>query len=230
MKFPAFLIAGLMALASQPIWAQTETGSGEKRTEDGFETLFDGSSMDSFRGYHQEKIGKGWTIDDGVLYFDGSGGGDIVTKEEFQNFELRFDWKIAEGANSGVMYRVTLGDNAPYFSGPEYQLLDDGHDANPMTSSAALYAMYAPEGKKLKPVGSWNSAKIVLAGDRVEHWLNGKKVVEAEFGSDDWYEKLDASKFKTWSKFGVATKGRLAFQDHGGKVWFRNIRIKTLDK
>ncbi len=198
-----------------------------------FETIFDGTSMESFRGYHNEKIGKGWKIDNGNLMFDGSGGGDIITKKQYDNFELRFDWKVSEGANSGIMYRVSTGDNAPYFSGPEYQILDDakhGDGKNPATSAGSLYALYAPENKSLKPVGQWNTGRIILDGNQIQHWLNGNKVVQAEFKSDDWNKKVKNSKFSKWTKFGKNTTGHICFQDHGDKVWFRNIKIRTIKK
>ncbi len=197
------------------------------------EVLFDGSSLDNFRGYAAEDIGSGWSIADGALMFDGNGGGqDIMTKKKYENFELSFDWKVVEGANSGVMYRVTTGDSAPYLSGPEYQILDDAHHQdgkNASTSAASLYGLYAPEKKLLKPVGSWNSAKIVVQGDRVEHWLNETKVVSAEFGSSDWNQRVADSKFKDWKKFAASPSGHICFQDHGDKVWFRDIKIRLLD-
>ena len=211
---------------------QTEQPVAQDPAASEFTVLFDGTSLEHFRGYHQEAIGKGWKIDEGTLMFDGTGGGDIITKESYENFELHFDWKVTEGANSGVMYRVTLGDNAPYFSGPEYQILDDAKHAdgrNELTSAGSLYAMYKPTNKKLNPVGSWNSAKIVIVGNKIEHWLNGQMVVTTEVGSDDWNKMKEASKFKTWEKFGAASKGHICFQDHGNKVWFRNIKIKSLD-
>ena len=193
--------------------------------------LFDGSSLDHFRGYKDQEIGKGWKIVDETLSFDGSGGGDIMTKEKFSDFELSFQWKVTEGANSGVMYRVTTGDGAPYFSGPEYQILDDSKHRdgkNELTSAASLYGLYKAEGKSLKPVGDWNQAKIVHQGNRIEHWINGKKVVDAVIGSDDWNERRNNSKFKTWKKFGASQTGHICFQDHGDQVWFKDIKIKKL--
>jgi hypothetical protein len=195
--------------------------------------LFDGSNLDAWRGYAQEPIGQGWKIAEGSLYFDGSGGGDIVTRAEFSDFELTFEWKVAPGSNSGVMYRVGLGDKAPYFTGPEYQILDDDRHAdgkNPLTSAASLYALYAPIDKQLQPVGEWNAAKIVARGDRIEHWLNGKKVVEADLASDEWADLVSASKFKAWPKFGTRPSGHIAFQDHGNPVWYRDIRIVDLSE
>ena len=196
--------------------------------------LFDGKSLDQFRGYHQEEIGAGWKVEDGTVHFDGTkGSGDIVTKQEFENFVLEFEWKVSEGGNSGVMYRVSLGDNAPYFSGPEYQVLDDSKHRdgkNPSTSAGALYALYVPENKKLNAVGQWNTSKIVLKGNKVEHWLNGSKVVDAEIASEDWKAKVESSKFKTWEKFGKNKKGHLCFQDHGDKVWYRSIKVEVLSE
>ncbi len=193
--------------------------------------LFDGKSLDKWRGYKKEKIGKGWKVADGVLMFDGSGGGDIVTKDEFENFELTLQWKVSPGANSGIMYRVTMGDGAPYLSGPEYQILDDAKHRdgkNAKTSAAALYGLYSADNKKLAEVGKWNTAKIVHVGNKVEHWLNGVKVVSAEIGSEDWKKRVANSKFRNWKKFGASKKGRIALQDHGDKIWFRDIKIKKL--
>ncbi len=207
---------------------------GQNSADDNVEVLFDGTNLEHWRGYKSEEVGAGWKIVDGNLMFDGeSGGGDIVTKKEYANFELMFDWKVTEGANSGVMYRVSMGDGAPYFSGPEYQVLDDDvhrDGQNPKTSAAALYGLYVAEGKELNAVGEWNEAKIVLNGNRVEHWLNGTKVVDAELQSDDWNERVGNSKFKSWEKFGKNQSGHIAFQDHGDQVWFRNIRVRNLDE
>lgn len=189
-------------------------------------------SLNDFRGYKSKEIGPGWSMKDGILHFDGNKCGDLVTKQEFGDFILEFDWKISEAGNSGVMYRVSLGDKQPYKSGPEYQVLDDDkHKDGKLEShrAGALYALYVPNNKTLKPVGEWNSSKIVLKGNSVQHWLNGKMVVEAEIGSTDWNEKVNASKFKTWEKFGKNSKGHLCFQDHGDPVWYRNITIKSLD-
>ena len=196
--------------------------------------LFDGQSLDQFRGYRKEEIGVGWKVSAGALHFDGTkGSGDIITKQEFENFVLKFQWKISEGGNSGVMYRVSLGDKKPYLTGPEYQVLDDTKhkDGNsPSTSSGALYALYVPQNKTLNPVGQWNTSKIILSGNKVEHWLNGAKVVDAEIGSADWNEKVEASKFKTWEKFGKNKKGHICFQDHGDKVWYRSITVDVLNE
>lgn len=201
------------------------------QADDGFEKLFDGKTTEGWRGYFKEEIGKGWKVVDGALMFDGSGGGDIATKKEYGNFILKFEWKVEEGSNSGLMYRVSLGDQAPYFSGPEYQVLDDDKHAdgkNPLTSAGSLYGLYSPEGKELAKVGEWNTGKIVLDGPKVEHWVNGKKVVSADLSSEEWSKKVAGSKFAKWKKFGKNSSGHIVLQDHGDKVWFRNIEIKVL--
>jgi hypothetical protein len=193
--------------------------------------LFDGTSLEHWRGYKDEKIGAGWTIDEGTLKFSGKDGGDIITKQEFANFELTFEWKVEKGSNSGVMYRVSLGDAAPYLSGPEYQILDDDNHAdgkNPATSAGSIYAMYAPENKKLMKVGEWNTSKIVLDGRLLQHWLNGVKVAETEINGADWKERYNKSKFKDWEKFGANASGHICLQDHGDVVWYRNIQVKKL--
>lgn len=193
--------------------------------------LFDGTNLDHWRGYHQEATGEGWKVEDGILKFDGSGGGDIITKEKFGNFVFTFEWAVTEGANSGIMYKVGLGDNAPYLTGPEYQILDDanhGDGKSSLTSAAALYGLYSRGDTKTKPVGEWNTGKIIIHGNKVQHWLNGELAVEAEIGSDEWNEKVGASKFKDWKKFGVNAAGHLCLQDHGDEVWFRNLKVTPL--
>ena len=227
-----FQLVFVVALSPQIGWAQ-ETKRQDSDAEKSGDTvsLLDGDSLKQFQGYKNKKIGAGWKCEKGVLIFDGSGGGDIVTKESFDNFELTFDWKVTKGANSGVMYRVSMGDGAAYFSGPEFQILDDANHndgRNEKTSAGSLYALYKPADKQLKPVGQWNTAKIVLDGNHLEHWLNGKKVVDVEIESDDWNQKVAASKFSKWEKFGKNKTGRICFQDHGNEVAFRNIKVTRL--
>ncbi|MFM8706029.1 MAG: DUF1080 domain-containing protein [Planctomycetia bacterium] len=199
--------------------------------ESGWVNLFDGKTLAGWKSYSGKPIGTQWVVEDGALHLTGAGGGDIVTDKEFRNFELQFQWKVAPGSNSGVMYRVQPGDKAPYLSGPEYQVLDDAKHrdgANPKTSAAALYALIAGTDKELKPVGEWNTGKIVLRGNHLEHWLNGRKVVETDLGTDAWKSMLAESKFKDWKQFGAAPQGMICLQDHGDKVWFRDLKIREL--
>ena len=195
----AVLVLSLFIAA--PVIAQDKPINSSQSKNPNTDVLFDGTSLEQFRGYKNDDIGKGWKIVDGTLMFDGkSGGGDIMTKKQYDNFELTFEWKVAEGANSGVTYRVSTGDPAPYFSGPEYQILDDAKHRdgkNEKTSAAALYGLYKANGKSLKKVGEWNSAKIVLDGNKLEHWVNGKKVVSTELGSDDWNQRVEKERMRT---------------------------------
>ena len=201
-----------------------------------FVDLLDSRDLRQFRGYKSEEIGEGWSLDGRDLYFDGSGGGDLITRQTYGDFDLQVEWKVAVGANSGIMWRVSLGDNAPYMSGPEYQILDDNEHAdgaNELTSAGSLYGMFPAKdrdgNKTLREVGTWNKTRITVVGNRVTYYLNLKKVLETEIGSPEWNEQLGKSKFKDWDKFAKNRGGHIAFQDHGNEVWFRNIRIKRLD-
>jgi len=232
----AILFTGLASSAFAQSTAKPAAQGSQAKSAAKTDTihLFDGTNLDHWRGYKTEEIGKDWKIqEDGSLMFDGGKGhgGDLVTKEVFESFVLTFDWKVSEAANSGVMYRVGLGDNAPYLTGPEYQVLDDDKHrdgVHPKHTSGSLYGLYEATGKKLNAVGEWNSAKIVLNGNNVQHWLNGTKVVDAEMHSEDWDKQVAASKFSKWKKFATLKTGHIAFQDHGNQVWYRNITIQKL--
>jgi hypothetical protein len=194
-------------------------------------SLFDGTSLSAWRGYKTEGLPAGWRIDKGTLTKDGSVG-DLVSKEEFGDFDLELEWKIGEAGNSGIFYRGTEEYDHIYWSGPEYQLLDDikaADNKTRLTCAGAAYAVYpSPEGH-LKPVGDWNLARIVARGSHVEHWLNGFKLLEYEIGSADWTAKVNASKFKDWPHYGRAPRGHIGLQgDHAGSLAFRNIRIREL--
>lgn len=201
---------------------------------EGWKLLFDGKSTAGWRTYRGGKVGDGWQVVDGALALDsskGKQGGDIVTVDQFDNFELVFEWKVAKGSNSGVMYRVTEDNAAPYFSGPEYQILDNhGHPdgKSPLTAAGSAYAVYAPAKDVTRPVGEWNQAKIIVNGNHVEHWLNGEKIVSYELGSADWLKRIKNSKWKDVPTYGKAPKGHIDLQDHGDKVTFRSIKIRPL--
>ncbi|MEM9346214.1 MAG: DUF1080 domain-containing protein [Planctomycetota bacterium] len=204
--------------------------------EDGFTVLFDGTSTEHFRKYNGEAFpDKGWTVEDGTIRVIGKtrGSGDIITKKQYSDFDLRWEWKVVEGSNSGIMYRVEEVKNQPtYKTGPEYQILEDGahrDGKNPKTSAAALYALIeCNEKKSLKPIGEWNTSRILIKDSHVKHYLNGDLVVEYVWGSDDIKAKIANSKFKNWGDFMTKDKGHIAFQYHNDDVWFRNIRIKDL--
>lgn len=196
--------------------------------------LFDGTSLEAWRGYRSETIPPGWRIaEDGTLHCTGEGSGDLITKEQFADFVLELEWKVAPGGNSGIMYRVTEEYDAPWMSGPEYQVLDNaGHaDGNdPKTSAGACYALYPTDPSAVRPAGEWNTTRIVVDSAHVEHWLNGRKVVEYELWSEDWNARVAASKFRVYPNFGRARRGHIALQHHGDPVWYRNIRIRLLNR
>lgn len=208
----------------------TSVTSAEKK--EGFKALFDGKSTDAFRGYGKESLPGAWQVKDGVLTLTpGQNGGDIITKEKYSDFELRLDWKVERGGNSGIMYRVDESQRAPWFTGPEYQLLDDDRandGRDPLTSSASLYAMKPRYYDMVRPVGFWNETKIVAKGKKLEHWLNGAMVVSIEIGSSEWIRLKEKSKFASLEKYGILPEGHIVLQDHGNLTEFRNIRIRKL--
>lgn len=192
--------------------------------------LFDGETTAGWRGYRQESMPEGWIVEDGTLH-RASPAGDIITEDRFEDFELSLEWKVGPAGNSGVFFLATEEPDDIYEAAPEMQVLDDdGHPdgESPLTSAGALYGLYpAPEGV-VRPAGEWNHARIVVEDGRVEHWLNGTKVVEYELGSDDWMQRVANSKFAEWPGYGRARRGHIGLQDHGDPVWFRNIKIREL--
>lgn len=198
-------------------------------TSAAFEPLFDGKTLDGWRTIDGKPPTQAWEVADGAIHHRKGRGGHIVSTRTFTDFELRFDWKIAAGGNSGVKYRMTKTPRGLY--GCEYQLLDDDrhpNGKNPKTRLAALYDLYAPDetAKAVKPVGQYNESRIVAAGTRLEHWLNGKKVLSVDTASDDWKAKIGRSKFRTIDGFAAARPSPIMLQDHGDDVWFRNIVIR----
>jgi hypothetical protein len=201
---------------------------------DGWKLLFDGKSLDGWR-FYQGKENTKWDVVDGTMHCKpGDTTGyhvDILTIEQYENFELAFDWKISSGGNSGLIYRATEAESEPYYTGPEFQLMDDAGWKDPLKDvqlTGASYDMYAPTENVTKPAGEWNSAKLVLNGKHVEHWLNGTKVVEYELSSDDWNKRKAASKWKDSAGYGIQPTGHIDFQDHDHEISFKNIMIKVL--
>ena len=196
------------------------------------QSLLDANDASAWRGYRKTELPVGWQVIDGALTRVGAGG-DIITKEQYENFELELEWKIARGGNSGVFFHVvedsTLG--AVYLTGPEMQVLDNlGHPdgRNPLTSAASNFALHAPARDATKPVGQWNRARLVVNGSRVEHWLNGELMVRYDLWTEQWKQQVRESKFRDMPRYGLARSGHIALQDHGDWVAFRNIRIRRL--
>jgi len=196
----------------------------------GWRPLFDGKTLSGWRGYKRQEAPAGWKVQDGMLVRLGEGG-DIVTTDEFDDFELALEWKISEGGNSGIFYRALENTESIWHNAPEYQVLDNTRHQdgkNLMTSAGACYALYPPAKDATKPVGEWNETRIVAKGTHVEHWMNGTKLLEYEIGSGDWKTRVAASKFKVYPGFSEQPKGRIGLQNHGDVVWYRNIRIREL--
>jgi hypothetical protein len=217
--------------------------------KDGWKLLFDGKSTTGWRGAYKDKFPEGgWKVNDGTLTIEKADGresrnaGDIVTNDEFTNFELTFEFRLTEGANSGLKYFVPEYSPKPEGSayGLEFQVLDDekhpdakmGRDGNRTIGS--LYDLIpATKDKVVKPIGEWNQGRVYVKGTHVEHWLNGKKTLEYERGSEEFRKLVGMSKYKTPSynangRFGEAPKGHILLQDHGDRVSFRSIKIREL--
>jgi len=211
--------------------AATTTGLTAEQRAAGWRALFDGSSTDAWRGYKEQGLPAGWRIESGVLTKTGPVG-DIITKDQFGNFQLAFDWKLSPGGNAGLFYRGTEEYDHIYWSATEYQLLDDaGHPdgKSRLTSAGADYGLYPSAAGVVKPADQWNSTLLVVNGKTVQHWLNGQKLLEYEIGSADWQAKVKASKFAAYPNYGLAPKGYIGFQgDHDGTLSLRNVRIREL--
>jgi hypothetical protein len=213
----------------------TAAAAGTAATET---SIFDGKSLAGWHGYNKKGEVKNWIIEDGALVCLGAAkgdtGGDIVSDNEYENFELSWEWKINKGGNSGVMYHVVEDPKykGPYETGPEYQMIDDEGYPDKLEDwqkTGADYAMNLPnDKKKVKPIGEWNTSKIVYNNGHVEHWLNGEKIVEFQAGDDKWNKEKSTGKWKDFPDYGSAKKGRIALQDHGNKAYFKNIMIKIL--
>ena len=201
----------------------------ELEQQSGWKLLFDGETTKGWRAYGGEQVPDGWQVISGCLVRSGRAG-DLITLETFEDFEFEFEWKLAAGVNSGVKIRVheTPERGAPI--GPEYQILDDnGHENGsvPKTSAAAMYALVEPTGKQLAAVGSFNHSRILARGTRLEHWLNGVRVLAVDLDSADFQARKAASKFARVQDFGRGA-GHIALQDHGGEVWYRSLRLREL--
>ncbi len=208
---------------------------------DGWKLLFDGKTTNGWTNFNAKHI-SGWIVEDGCLVGQGLGGdigGDIVSDKEYDNFILKWDWKLGPNGNSGVIYHVVEGEKykAPYETGPEYQLIEDDDFRNPdgtqykleeWQKTAADYAMYLPNDNKKVNLRDWNSSMIKFSEAKAEYWLNGKKVLEFVPWSDDWNKRRNSGKWDQFPDYGKAKKGKISLQDHGSKIWFKNIKIKEL--
>ena len=198
----------------------------------GWALLFDGKTTAGWRNFGEETIRKGWSVVDGTLMHT-KGGGNIVSEKQYADFELVLDWKVQPDGNSGIFYRVTQDKGAPWETGPEYQILDNNSkkygDAKIETNIAgANYGMHKSIRDAVSPIEEWNRTKLIIKGNSVEHWLNGQKVVAYELNSEAWKKRVSETKFKAWPAYGTRAKGHFCLQDHGDKVWFKNIKIREI--
>lgn len=212
-----------------PTVSMLPTLSDDERAA-GWRLLFDGTSLAGWRGYDRATMPAGWEARDGMLV-RASQAADIITTERFRNFELALEWMVHAGGNSGIFYRAAEGQPAIYMSAPEMQVLDDAvhqDGRSPLTSAGANYGLYpAPRGV-VRPAGEWNTARVVVNGNHVQHWLNGQRVVDYELHSADWKARVAASKFREWPAYGQAAEGHIGLQEHGDYVAFRNIKLRVL--
>jgi hypothetical protein len=235
MKRYGFLFPAVMAVALYGCLADAEPNTlTGKEQRDGWELLFDGQSLNKWKTFNGGSV-TGWKILDGALQNSGDDthyGGDIITLEEYSDFELYLEWKIMPRSNSGIFFHVQEGIvNRIHESGPEYQLIDDSGWPDQLQAnrqSGANYDMHEPKNTKLASGEAWNKTRLMVKGPQVEHWLNGRKVVEYELWSDDWHEKVKNSKWSSMPYYGKAKKGHIGLQDHGGLTMFRNIKIRRL--
>ncbi len=202
--------------------------AAEAADPSGWRSLFDGHSLAGWRSLKSTAPGSGWKAVDGEIRRVAKSG-DLLTVDEFGDFELELEWKIERAGNSGVIYRVGLGESTTYRTGPEYQLLDNAaasDNKDPKHLAGSIYDLVAPATDATKPVGEWNQTRIRVVGWKIEHWLNGKKVAEADFGTAAGHELILHSKFKEMPHFASLRRGRIALQDHDGDISFRNIRLR----
>lgn len=225
----ALAFAAALALAAAPALAADAPNTlTPAEAKAGWTLLFDGKSTAGWRGFKAAEPDKGWTAKDGVLAPDPKTSKDLITKAEYESFELSFEWKISPKGNSGVMFHVIEEGDETYESGPEYQLLDNARGEPPLEQAGSLFALYPPAMDMTKPVGEWNQARLIVDHGHVQHWLNGMKVAEYDLASPDFKARVAASKFKRWPQFASSSTGHIALQNHGNAVWFRSLKIRVI--
>ncbi len=227
--FPALVLIAILNACN----SSKQMSREEKK--DGWQSLFDGKTTNGWHKYGGGTMGVGWQVVDVMLHYDPSvkSGGDIASDEEFENFHLKLEWKISQNGNSGIIFYVHEDPKYkwPWETGPEMQVLDNnGHpDAKIIKHRAGdLYDLISCTKETVKPYGEWNVAEIKCLNGKLDFYLNGENVVSTMLWDDNWKNMVANSKFKTMPDFGTYKKGRIALQDHGDKVWYRNIRIKRL--
>jgi hypothetical protein len=220
----------LTALAGGTAGAADMNTLTDAERAQGWRLLFDGKSLAGWRSMKGPEPGSGWAVIDGCIVRTAKSG-DILTTDEFGDFELAIDWKVEDATNSGILYRVAIGAPQTYHTGPEYQILDNvkgGDRFDPKHLAGALYDLVAPPKDFTRPVGTWNETRIVVRGWHIEHWLNGQKIVDTDLSTPAGRALIAGSKFKAWPLFATFSRGHIALQDHDNAVSFRNIKIRDL--
>jgi len=185
------LLGAVLVFLANPLTAQEHNRLTAAERAAGWQLLFDGNSLEGWRGYNSEFMPNGWSVENGMLIRTGPGG-DIITEQQFGDFEFYLEWLVGPGGNSGVLVRAVEGQEEVYHGAPEMQILDDaGHPdgRSPLTSAGSNYGLHGAPRGIVKSAGEWNSSRIVVVNNQVEHWLNGDKVVEYELGSADWLRR-----------------------------------------
>ena len=226
------MLSGLADVA----YAEKSNTLSDKEKKAGWRLLFDGRTTAGWRGYRSKTMPPSWKVENGSLLSrpqEGESRGDIITLEQYGDFELVLEWKMTKGNNSGVIYRATEEHANVWESGPEFQILDNtGHldGLNRLASAGACYAVFAPARDVTRPLGQWNRTRIVARGKHVEHWLNGEKMVEYDIDSKRWQAHVKTSKFFQTAygrgNWGLAPKGYIGLQDYGGAIEYRNIKLR----
>ena len=225
------LLGVVLVLLATPLSAQEHNRLNATERAAGWQLLFDGNSLTGWRGYNSESMPTGWSAENGMLIRTGPGG-DIITEQQFADFELSLEWLVGPSGNSGVLFRAVEGQEEVSHGATEMQILDDaGHPdgRSPLTSAGSNYGLHGVPRGNVKSAGEWNTSRIVVVNNQVEHWLNGDKVVEYELGSADWAQRVANSKFAQWPAYGRASRGHIGIQDHGDRVSFRNLKIREIN-
>src|SRR5574338_6929 len=236
MKKIALLVLSSGFILTNSLLAQKPNSLSKKEKKDSWELLFDGNTLNGWHKFGGGAAGKGWKVSDGAIFYDPSAkdGIDIVTDQEFDNFDLKLEWKVSKGANSGIMFYVNEDPKykSPWVTGPEMQVLDniDADDnKKPNHLAGTLYDLIGnAEVSKPKPVGEWNQAEIKCVNGKLDMYLNGIQTVSTMMWDDNWKKMVAGSKFRSMPGFGIFKKGHIDLQDHGYEVWFRNIKIRKL--